>query len=368
MTATAPPRTGALAWRLARQGLHEPSEADAVAVVRRMLAVRAWPGTIATTATRMRSTTAPDVQEAVARRDLVVVYAFGGGSYVATPRVAALLHAARLVTGIWRTDRWQRQGDFALDDWEPLRTAVRERVADGPATRAEIAAALEGVPGLRHLATAAREGSGADSLYKPLHWFGDLRFGPARDGRTTFALHEPEPRAIEDLDLDDAGRRLVALALASFAPLTIANLERWIGEGLGVPRRRLADWVADLGDDVARIAVLGADAMCIAEDRDAILGSERSGEAHLVPGYDPWITVPGTSDASIVAEHRRALATRGANLVLHGGVVGGTWRRDGRSLAVTWFDEAGAVPDLEAAVARLAAAVDRDLAVTVGRD
>ncbi len=341
-----------------------------MAVVRRMLAVRAWPGTIATTAARIRSTTAPDVQEAVARRDLVVVYAFGGGSYVTTPQVAALLHAARLVTGIWRTGRWQRQGDFALDDWEPLRAAVRERVADGPATRAEIGALLEGIPSLRHLATAAREGSGADSLLKPLHWFGDLRFGPARDGETTFALHEPEPRAIDDLDLDEAGRRLVALALASFAPLTVANLEQWIGEGLGVPRRRLAGWVDGLGDEIARVDVLGTPALCLAEDHDGLLASQPSGDVHLIPGYDPWITVPGTSDASLVASHRRPLATRGASLVLHGGVVAGTWRRKGGALAVTWFDEAVTVPRaaMDAAVTRLGDALDLALDVTVERD
>lgn len=364
MTTTAPTRTGALAWRLARHGLLEPPDADALAVARRVLAVRAWPDGVADLAVRMRSAVAPDVAAAVADGDLVVSYAFGGGAYVATHDVAAAFLAARQATGVWRSARYQRQGGFEVDDWEPLREAVRDLLADGPATRAELGTHLAGIPALAHLATAASTGAGADTLIKPLHWWGDVCFGPPRDGQSTLRLLAGDPRWPGPLDVDDAGRALVHLVLGSYAPSTTANLEHWIREGLSVPAKRLAGWVDDLGDEVARVD----GALCLATDADAIASARPSDAVHLLPGYDPWAMVPGTADASLVAAHRRPLATRGANLVLHGGIVAGTWRRTDRTLAVTWFDEADAVPDLDEPIARLGAAVDRDLAVTVERD
>lgn len=364
MTMTAPARTGALAWRLARHGLVDPPAADAVAVARRVLAMRAWPDGVADTAVRMRSSSAPDVAAAVAAGDLIVAYAFGGGAYVAAHDVAAAFLAARTATGVWRTARYQRQGGFAVDDWQPLRDAVRDLLADGPATRAELGAHLAGIPALAHLATAASTAAGADTLIKPLHWWGDVCFGPPRDGQSTFRLLAGDPRWPGALDVDDAGRALVRLALGSYAPSTEANLEHWMREGLSVPAQRLAGWVDDLGDEVVRVD----GALCLPADADAIASAAPSDAVHLLPGYDPWVMVPGTADASIVAQHRRAVATRGANLVLHGGVVAGTWRRKDGALAVTWFDEAGGVPDLDDAVARLGSALGRDLEVTVERD
>lgn len=364
MTTTAPTRTGALAWRLARHGLLEPPDAGAVAVARRVLAMRAWPDGIADLAVRMRSSASPDVAAAVAGGDLVVAYAFGGGAYVAAHDVAAAFLTARQATGVWRSARYQRQGGFEVDDWEPLRKAVRELLAAGPATRAELGAHLASIPALAHLATAASTAAGADALIKPLHWWGDVCFGPPRDGQSTFRLLAGDPRWPGALDVDKAGRALVRLMLGSYAPATTANLEHWMREGLSVPAKRLAGWVDDLGDEVVRVD----GALCLAADADAIAGATPSDAVHLLPGSDPWVMVPGTSDASVVAEHRRPLATRGANLVLHGGVVAGTWRRKGGTLAVTWFDEAGAVPDLDDAMARLGTVVGRDLAVTIERD
>ncbi|SDH69286.1 Winged helix DNA-binding domain-containing protein [Agrococcus jejuensis] len=335
-----------------------------MAVARRVLAVRAWPGGVADLAVRMRSAASPDVAGAVADGDLVAVYAFGGGAYVAAHDVAAAFLAARQATGVWRSVRFQRQGGFAIDDWEPLREAVRDLLAAGPATRAELGAHLAGIPALAHLATAASTAAGADTLIKPLHWWGDVCFGPPRDGQSTFRLLAGDPRWPGPLDVDDAGRTLVRLVLGSYAPSTTANLEHWIREGLSVPARRLAGWVDDLGDEVVRVD----GTLCLTTDADAIASATPSTAVHLLPGYDPWVMVPGTADASLVAEHRRPLATRGANLVLHGGVVAGTWRRTDRALAVTWFDEAGDVPDLDEAVARLGAVVGRELAVTLERD
>ena len=136
--------------------------------------------------------------------ELVRSYAFRGGSYVFTHEAASVLLAVRTATRIWQTDRWQRQGGFAIDDWAPLRDAVRDALGTGPRTRAELGAHLARIPALRHLAAAATEGSGSDALFKPLHWWGDICFGPERDGRSTFRRLDDDPRWPGLPDVDDA--------------------------------------------------------------------------------------------------------------------------------------------------------------------
>ncbi len=273
----------------------------------------------------------------------------------------------RTATRIWETRRWQRQGGFEVDDWEPLRDAVRTALADGPLTRAEIAARLEGTPGVRQLAAAAASGAGADSLYKPLHWWGDICFGPARDGRATFRRLADDPRWPGLPDVDDAGRRAVLGYLGGYGPATLDNLGYWLTEGLGVPRRRVLDWLADLGDTVTEVEVDGAARYLRTDDLEQVCSAEPSAAVRLLPGFDPWVFGPGTADAGIISVRRRPLASRGSNLVIAGGVVSGSWRLRTDELAVTWFDEAGRVPESRLAdeVRRLAALRGADLRLAI---
>jgi hypothetical protein len=124
---------------------------------------------------------------------------------------------------------------------------MREILADGQLTRAEIGTRLSRYPALGDLSAGA-SGAGSDTLHKPLHWWGDICFCPPRGQETTFRLTPPDLRW-ETPDLEDAGPRAV---------------------------RR-------------------------------------------IPGYDAWALGPGTADDLVVPPARRAVVTRGANLVLRGG-------------------------------------------------
>lgn len=336
---------GTLAWRLRRHAL-EPAAGTAVDdVARRVVALRGWPADLADLAICIRQ--AQPQPGALARAledgDVIRSYALRGGSYVFTHEVAAVLLSVRTATRVWETRRWQRQGDFALDDWEPLRGAVREALSGGPMTREEIGACLRRIPALRHLAAGAA-GTGADSLYKPLHWWGDICFGPARDGQATFRLLSGDPRWPGLPDVDEAGRRAITLYLGAYGPATIDNLVYWLTEGLGAPRRRLLGWLAELGDDVTEVTVDGVDAYALTADLDQLSAAEPSEAVRLLPGFDPWVMGPGTADARVLAPERRALASRGANLVIWRGVVAGTWRIRRPDVTVSWFDEAGPAP------------------------
>jgi hypothetical protein len=61
----------------------------------------------------------------------------------------------------------------------------------------------------------------------------------------------------------------------------------------------------------------------------------------LLPAYDQWVLGPGTADARVVPPAERTAISRGANIVIAGGVVSGTWSLSGGEVAVTWFRDAG---------------------------
>jgi hypothetical protein len=87
----------------------------------------------------------------------------------------------------------------------------------------------------------------------------------------------------------------------------------------------------------------------------------------LLPGYDQWVLGPGTADAHVVPPARRTVVSRGANLVIVGGVVSGTWSLTDDQVLVAWFPEA--VPPAREALAEevawLATILDRPLRSTV---
>lgn len=356
----------ALAWRMRHQGLDPLASAPAVDVVRRLVAVRGWPADLPELAVAARSA-APErsaVDRALADGDLVRAYAFSGGSYVFTPQDAATLLTVHTTSRTWATARFQRQGGFRIDDWQPFRAAIREVLDAGPRTRDEIADHLARDPALRHLEVAARTGAGSDSLYKPLHWWGDLCFGPTRDGRATFRLLSVDARRPGPVDLDDAGRAAVTGFLGAYGPATPQNLDHWLNAGLGAPRRTVHTWLTGLGGAVTAVDVDGTEALALTSDVDALRAAEPSDAVRLLPRFDPWVMGPGTSDTRLIAAPRRGSATRGANLVVRGGVVCGTWRPTGRTLAVDWFGEAGRVPTaaLEDDARRLAGVLAREVA------
>lgn len=359
----------ALGWRLRRHALESERAADATDAIRRVVALRGWPADSAELAVAVRSARPRlgALDEALETGELIRSYAFRGGSYVMAPEAAMPVLVARTATRVWESDRYQRQGGFAIDDWQPLRGAVADALGAGPLTRREIAARLERMPALAHLASAARSGAGSDALYKPLHWWGDICFGPEREGQSTFRLLHGSAGWPGEPDLDEAGRQACRDYLRAYAPATPANVAYWLADGLSVPKRRLEGWLHDLGDEVATVEVDGEPMLVLADDVDGLLEAEATDPVVLLPGFDPWVMGPGTADARIVPPQRRALATKGANLVLHSGVVAGTWKQRGGELRVGWFEERGPAPAaaLESAAEAIAGIRDEPLSVAV---
>lgn len=332
----------ALGWRLARQGLAEPLDAGAVEVVESLIALRGWPAAQAELAVNLRQARPEPgaAGRALAAGELVRGYAFRGGSYVFTHRAAADLLALHTATRNWDSDRFQRQADFSLPDWEPFRQAMREALADGPRTRAEIADFLvDHSPAMARLSKAAG-GVASDALYKPLHWWGDISFGPDRGQQATFQLLAgADPRWPGLPELDEAGPRAIEGYLAAYAPATRDNLHHRFTAGLGVPKRMITGWLDELvaAGAVREVATDGLEAYARTADLDALGSAEPAESVRLLPGFDPWVMSPGTTDQRIVPTDRRPEVTRGANLILNAGVVSGSWRVRRGAVEASWF-------------------------------
>ena len=74
---------------------------------------------------------------------------------------------------------------------------------------------------------------------------------------------------------------------------------------------------------------------------------------------------PGTKDIHVTPPSRRDLMTRKANPVIAGGVVRGTWARNGDNISVTWLDQRPLPRTaIERETRRLSAVLGTDLRLT----
>ena len=360
----------ALTWRLRRHLLNPVGSGSVGDVVRRLGAVPAYPDTTPELAVGLRRTGSRvgDVARALNAGEVFKTYAFRGATHLLTPEEGGAYLALRASGRQWELPSWQETYGLTPADWPAFRETVREAVAGGPLTRQELGTVVSRRRRFRDAAAGLT--SGSDTLLKSLMWQGDVCFGPARDGEATVqSLHRVAGWAGLP-SVDEAGRRAVEAYIRTYGPTTAARVQYHLGEGLSAGRKALRGWLDDLSDSLVTVDVGGEDCLVCAEDADALTSTTVSPTVRLLPAADPWVMGPGTADPHVVPPAHRQLVTRGANLVLAGGVVAGTWTRKAGTLTVAWLGEADA-PDhdlLAAEAARLAAILgtELDLDVTAG--
>lgn len=357
----------ALAWRLGRQLLDPPRPVSVVDVVGRLGAVPAWPDAAAELAVGARRSPgrSGDVARALEAGGLVKAFVFGGATHLMTPAEAGDFLALRASSRMWERRSWVTYYGLAPNDWPGFREYVRNALAEGPQTRAELAAALGRSRRYRHLRRHVDEGN--YTLLKPLTWQGDVGLGPNRDGETTFVRLDTIPGWGGVPDVDEAGPRVVEAYFRVHGPAAPDRVLDWLGQGLGAKRKAVTRWVDRLGTRLVTVTVEGERALVLGEDLDDLQAAPQSNAVRLLPGRDPWVTGPGTHDPHVVPPKRRETVSRSANLVVAGGVVSGIWTvRDDR-LEVAWFSELGRVPRaaLDQESARLSSFLDRALELSV---
>ena len=356
----------ALAWRLERQLVDPVRAATTAEVVGALSAVAAqvdpaW--SELGIRTRRVASAAGDVRRALDDGDLLATFAFRGAVHLMTPDAAAVHSALRASSRMWERASWREFYRLQPGDWPDLVATVRDVLAAGPLTRSELAEAVTARPAYAHLTTAFADP--ALTFLKPLAWQGALSFGRPRGGEATFQLPDASPGWSGLPALDDAGPRAVEAYLRAYAPASSANLQYWLGEGLGVRRPLLAGWLGALGDRVESVEIEGEERLALAEDVDALVASRPSTAVRLLPRYDQWVLGPGTADPAVVPPALRSDVSRGSHIAVVGGVVAGTWTLAGERVTVSWAPGAarpGPV-DLGAEVDRLGALLERPLEV-----
>lgn len=352
--------SAALAWRLRRHHLVDNAADSVESVVDRLIAVPSWSGD-ARTAIRLRlnGSADRDVDAAIARGRIFSTYAFRGTTHLMTPSSAAVHLALRSAGRQWELRSWREHYGLEPDDWPRLRATVREALQTGPLTQHELAVAVTEDPAYQHLLPAFDDKS--HTFLKPFGWQGDLCFSPGEGAR--FRSMDSIPGWPGIAELDDAGPRAVRAYLAAYGPATADRIQYWLGEGLSAGRKRIAGWITGLGAELAELAIEGETALCLTDHADEITRTEASGQIVFLPGSDQWILGAGTADQHVVPAEHRALATRGANVILVDGRVRGVWRIQGDALALQWVDDQPAAERaaLVDAGQRLSAALGRDL-------
>ncbi|WP_258723916.1 winged helix DNA-binding domain-containing protein [Cellulomonas sp. NS3] len=353
---------GALAWRLQRQLLEPVGSTSVVDVVATLGAVAAQLDPSSAELglrTRLRSSAPGDVARALDEGRLVRTFAHRGAVHLMTPEHAAGTLALRAASRMWERPGWQSFYGLAPDDWPDLRAAVRAALTGGPLTRAELAAAVTAQPRFAHLVAAFTDP--AATFLKPFAWQGDVSLGPARDGAMTLQRLDTRPGWPGLPDVEEAGPRAVEQYVRAYGPASEQNLAYWLVEGLGVRRTHVRRWVEACGDRLAAVDVEGEPRWVVRGDLDGLTAAGPSDAVRLLPRYDQWVLGPGTADAHVVPPDLRARVSRGADLVVHGGVVVGTWSVRGGTVGTSVDPGPVAADELDAEVARLAAVLGRPL-------
>ena len=298
-----------------------------------------------------------DVAAGFADGRLVKAFAFRGGRHFMTPDDAAIYLRLRAASRQWELRSWQTYYELKASDWPAFRGAVRDALAGGPLTLKQLGAAVVGDPRYKHL--GAFFPNNAWTLIKALMWQGDMCFAPSIGGQPTFQRLDAIPRWPGLPDLDEAGRRAIEAYFSAYGPATLDHLQYWLGAGLSAGRKRINGWFKDLGSRLAEVEVEGELAVVLSADVDELLAARSTAAVRLLPAYDQWVMGPGTADAHVVPNARRAVVSGGANIAVVGGVVAGTWALKGDVLGVDWFEPSKA--PASRAVADEVARLDRVL-------
>lgn len=358
--------TQALAWRLQRQLLEPIATKPVEEVVRRLGAIQSGEdfATELAVRTRRQRSQAGEVTAALRDGRLIKSFAFRGATHLMTPEEGGIYLALRASSRMWELPSWQEYYRLAPSDWPSLRAVAREALSAGPLTVKELVAAIAAPPRFHHLGPILA--GNPWSVMKAIAWHGDMSFGQMQGRQGTFQRLDGNPRWAGVPDVEEAGPRAIETYLAAYGPATPAHLRYWIGNGLGAGKR-LGAWIKALRDRLVDVDVDGTAALVLRADLEQLKAARSSTAVRLLPAYDQWVLGPGTADEHVVPKAHRGAISRGADIVVVGGVVRGTWSLRDDRVAIEWFPGSGRQPadQIDEEVARLGAILDRPLTVSV---
>jgi hypothetical protein len=317
-----------------------------------------------------------DVRDALwSRRRLVKTWAMRGTLHLIASRDLAALVAASPTRGVAPTRAWLKYFQVTKDELDTIFSTVDATLGGEPRTRAELIEAVGEATGRPDLAAKLQSGWG--SFLKPSAGRGTLVFGPDRGRNVTFVdpqdwLGKPIRRAGKDkTDPNEALGRLVGRFLRLFPGADIPGIGRWWGS-----RYTMRKAIDAAGLDLVNIDVEGTAGLALRSDVKELVTMKPFTGVRLLPGFDAYVNdLPRRVDALMpVARHEAVHRVAGwvSPVVILDGRVAGTWelasgKRGGISVHAFGRWRPGARKELEVEADRIAAFLDRPLAVEFGQ-
>jgi hypothetical protein len=359
--------------RLDRQHLTRRAPPDAIVdVAREMVGIQAQVASFAELqfAARIDGIRRSDVRDAMADRRLVKTWAMRGTLHLLAADDLWQFVAAWPTRDRTRGPAWLKYFEVTTEQLDALADAIGDVLDGEPRTRAELAEAVAERMGDPEL--AGRLNSGWGQFLKPAAGQGLLAFGPDRGRNVTFV----NPAAWIGKSDSPSPEPFAALG---------GLLERWLGVFPGAGRAAAARWwgiasrptivkaLAAVNADVVEIDIEGTNGWVRSADVAALAAAKPPQGVRLLPGFDPYVNdLPRRIDALLpVDRHELVYRTAGwiTPVVLVDGRVAGTWELADKHINVQPFDRwpANVAAPLREEADRLAAFLDRPLAVTVAR-
>jgi hypothetical protein len=369
-----------MAVRLARHHLAERAPRDRVIdVVRDMVGLHAQVMTAAELqlALRVDDLRPADIRDALwSERRLVKAWSMRGTLHLLVPDDLAAFVAAAATRERWHEEPWLRYFKLTAEAMEDVIRAIGDLLTDAPMTRAALADGVARRLGDPELAERLRTGWG--TYLAAAGQRGLLIFGPSDGRNVTFVrasawLH----RAIAATERDDSPEPLDSLGelIARFLHAFPGSTRDMVGRWWGAQRAGLiTEAAATLGDTITTIDVDGRKAWVRTEDVGILTSAEPFRGVRLLPAFDPFVNeLPRRTDELLpVTHHERIYRTAGwvTPIVVIDGRVAGTWelasgKRGGIEVQPFGSWRGTARRELEAEADRLAAFLDRPLALTV---
>jgi Winged helix DNA-binding domain len=328
-------------------------------------------------AARIDGLRAGDVREALwERRTIVKTWAFRQTLHLLTADdLAEFVLAARSLER-WHTAAWLRYFRMTEAEVGEVIDAIGDALGDRPMTRVEVVDAVVERVRRPHLRDDMLTGWG--TFLGPAAQSGKLVFGPSEGRNVAFVdpsdwLGRTIGPATDPHAVEEARARLIARYLAVFPGSNREMIGRWWG-GRAVVTKALALMPVPL----VEVDVEGTRGLIREQDVDALVGTTAEHAARLLPGFDPFTNeLPRRVDSVLSpADHDAVHRTAGwvTPVVVIDGRIGGTWEIENvkagvGTVVVRPFQRwrSGARRELEAEAERIAAFLDRRLALAVGQ-
>jgi len=340
-------RADLLRMRRLAQAIDGPREPDPTAVARRMLAIQGQDFAAGCWALALRSeaATQADVLAALDAGTVIRSWPMRGTLHFVAPedlRWMLSVTMDRLVAGLGRR---QEQLGLTAADFDRAAEVVTAELSGGRSiTRADLMAVWEAAG----IATTGQRGYHLIYFLAQtglLCWGPVVRAGNGNPSQALVLLDEWAP-APPPLGPDEAIAQYLLRYLTGHGPATVRDFVWWIkGTVAGVKTAR-----AVLGDALTTLEVDGVEYLVTSElaDRAASLPVTRTEReaVHLLPAFDEYLL--GYQDRSPILDDEHAeLIVPGGNgvfqpLIVAGGRIVGTWRRDGSRVIPLPFGELSA--------------------------